>query len=112
LLAAGFASPARFSKRLHEQQETGVMEAASQAQAVALTETKTSVRWKIFLMMLMLISINYIDRASLSVAMPLIAKEFDIGPAVQGLLLSSFSGRTPSCRSLAACWLTASARAS
>ncbi|MBL0425561.1 MFS transporter [Ramlibacter alkalitolerans] len=41
-------------------------------------------------MMLMLISINYIDRASLSVAMPLIAKEFDIGPAVQGLLLSSF----------------------
>jgi ACS family D-galactonate transporter-like MFS transporter len=40
--------------------------------------------------MLFLISINYIDRASLSVAMPLIAKEFDIGPATQGLLLSSF----------------------
>lgn len=50
----------------------------------------TGVRWKIFLMMLMLISINYIDRASLSVAMPLIAKEFDIGPATQGLLLSAF----------------------
>ena len=50
----------------------------------------SSVRWKIFLMMLFLISINYIDRASLSVAMPLIAKEFDIGPAAQGLLLSSF----------------------
>jgi ACS family D-galactonate transporter-like MFS transporter len=66
------------------------METASQAPAMALTETKSSVRWKIFLMMLMLISINYIDRASLSVAMPLIAKEFDIGPAVQGLLLSSF----------------------
>ncbi|WP_296229034.1 MFS transporter [Ralstonia sp. UBA689] len=64
------------------------METASQA--VALTETKSSVRWKIFLMMLMLISINYVDRASLSVAMPLIAKEFNIGPAVQGLLLSSF----------------------
>jgi ACS family D-galactonate transporter-like MFS transporter len=41
-------------------------------------------------MMLFLISMNYIDRASLSVAMPLIAKEFDIGPATQGLLLSSF----------------------
>ncbi len=66
------------------------METASQAPAMALTETKSSVRWKIFLMMLMLISINYIDRASLSVAMPLIAKEFNIGPAVQGLLLSSF----------------------
>src|SRR5260370_861862 len=50
----------------------------------------STVRWKIFLMMLFLISINYIDRASLSVAMPLIAKEFDIGPATQGLLLSSF----------------------
>jgi ACS family D-galactonate transporter-like MFS transporter len=50
----------------------------------------TKVRWKIFLMMLFLISINYLDRASLSVAMPLIAKEFDISPAVQGLLLSSF----------------------
>jgi ACS family D-galactonate transporter-like MFS transporter len=50
----------------------------------------TKVRWKIFLMMLFLISINYVDRASLSVAMPLISKEFNIGPAVEGLLLSSF----------------------
>ncbi|HET8747099.1 MAG TPA: MFS transporter [Ramlibacter sp.] len=60
------------------------------ASAAAATAAPTRVRWKIFLMMLLLISINYIDRASLSVAMPLIAKEFDIGPAVQGLLLSSF----------------------
>src|SRR4051795_10723662 len=58
--------------------------------AAAQSTAPTKVRWKIFLMMLFLISINYIDRASLSVAMPLIAKEFDIGPAVQGLLLSSF----------------------
>jgi ACS family D-galactonate transporter-like MFS transporter len=48
------------------------------------------VRWKIFLMMLFLIANNYIDRASLSVAMPLIAKEFELSPAIQGLLLSSF----------------------
>lgn len=53
-------------------------------------EAPTKVRWKIFLMMLFLISINYIDRASLSVAMPLIAKEFDLSPTMQGLLLSSF----------------------
>ncbi|NUT16464.1 MAG: MFS transporter, partial [Cupriavidus sp.] len=58
--------------------------------ATAMTEAKTSVRWKIFLMMLFLIAINYIDRASLSVAMPLIAKEFDMSPAMQGLILSSF----------------------
>ena len=40
--------------------------------------------------MLFLIAINYIDRASLSVAMPIIGKEFDMDPATQGLLLSSF----------------------
>src|SRR5512141_2681056 len=62
------------------------MQAAASSDAVA----PTTVRWKIFLMMLLLISINYIARASLSVAMPMIAKEFDIGPATQGLLLSSF----------------------
>lgn len=48
------------------------------------------VRWKIFSMMLFLITINYIDRASLSVAMPLIGKEFDLSPAQQGLLMSGF----------------------
>src|SRR5262249_35024772 len=52
--------------------------------------TATRVRWKIFLLLLMLTSINYIDRASLSVAMPLIGKEFDLDPAMQGLILSSF----------------------
>lgn len=51
---------------------------------------RSGVRWRIFLLMLFLISINYIDRASLSVAMPLIGREFTIEPAVQGLLLSSF----------------------
>src|SRR5438552_1760349 len=65
------------------------MQANTAALAAPATQPST-VRWKIFLMMLFLISINYIDRASLSVAMPMIAKEFDIGPAAQGLLLSSF----------------------
>lgn len=66
------------------------MESQLSIGAAVGVEQPTKVRWKIFLMMLMLIAINYIDRASLSVAMPLIAKEFDIGPAAQGLLLSSF----------------------
>jgi MFS transporter, ACS family, D-galactonate transporter len=63
-----------------------------QAPAISahVTAGTSSVRWKIFLLMLFLISINYIDRASLSVAMPLIAKEFNLDPAMQGLLLSSF----------------------
>ncbi len=51
---------------------------------------RTGVRWRIFLLMLTLVSINYIDRASLSVAMPTISKEFGIAPAAQGFILSSF----------------------
>lgn len=50
----------------------------------------TSVRWKIFLLLLLLVSINYIDRAALSVAMPAISQEFSLTPEQQGLLLSSF----------------------
>ena len=56
----------------------------------AAAPVATRVRWNIFLLMLMLVSINYIDRASLSVAMPLIGKEFGLDPAMQGLILSSF----------------------
>ena len=62
---------------------------SSQILAATATE-KTRVRWKIFLMMLLLISINYIDRASLSVALPLIGAEFKMDPATQGLVLSAF----------------------
>lgn len=50
----------------------------------------TSVRWRIFVIMLLLTAINYIDRASLSVALPLIAPEFDLSPALEGLMLSAF----------------------
>jgi len=42
------------------------------------------------LVLLMLITVNYVDRASLSVAMPLIAREFTLSPVMQGLILSSF----------------------
>src|SRR3978361_1689046 len=54
------------------------------------TSSMTNVRWRIFFLILGTVAINYIDRASLSVAMPLISKEFNISPTVQGLLLSSF----------------------
>jgi ACS family D-galactonate transporter-like MFS transporter len=54
------------------------------------TSAMTNVRWRIFFLILGTVAINYIDRASLSVAMPMISREFSISPAVQGLLLSSF----------------------
>ncbi len=53
-------------------------------------EAASNVRWRIFLLMLMLITINYVDRASISVAMPVIAKEFNLSLATQGFILSSF----------------------
>ncbi|WP_244851222.1 MFS transporter [Caballeronia sp. SL2Y3] len=59
---------------------------SSRAQAVKMT----NVRWKIFLLLLMLVSINYIDRAALSVAMPAISQEFSLTPERQGIILSSF----------------------
>lgn len=58
----------------------------TQAQAVRMT----SIRWKIFLLLLALVSLNYIDRAALSVAMPAIAEEFKLTPEKQGIILSAF----------------------
>jgi ACS family D-galactonate transporter-like MFS transporter len=76
-------------RRICRQLERAMSEQVSAIAATGVVKA-TGVRWKIFLLMLFLISINYIDRASLSVAMPLISKEFDIDPALQGLILSSF----------------------
>jgi len=67
--------------RLHADQA-----AASHADSVR----PTSVRWRIFLILLLLSAINYIDRASLSVAMPMISSEFEMTPALEGLMLSAF----------------------
>ncbi|WP_258002280.1 MFS transporter [Burkholderia sp. WAC0059] len=50
----------------------------------------SSTRWKIFVLLLTLVSLNYIDRAALSVAMPTIAQEFRMTPERQGLILSAF----------------------
>ena len=44
----------------------------------------TTVRWRIFLLLLLLSAINYIDRASLSVALPLISADFNMTPALEG----------------------------
>ena len=51
---------------------------------------RTSVRWRIFLLILLIVAINYVDRASLSVAMPTISTEFGFDAAAQGIILSSF----------------------
>ena len=50
----------------------------------------SNVRWLVFGVIFLLVVINLIDRISLSIAMPTIAKEFDLSPETQGLILSSF----------------------
>jgi MFS transporter, ACS family, D-galactonate transporter len=50
----------------------------------------TRVRWKILFLLMALAAINYIDRTSISVAMPVISKEFELTPQMQGVLLSAF----------------------
>lgn len=47
-------------------------------------------RWKIFLVLLLVGTISYVDRASISLGLPLITKEFGLTPEQQGLLLSAF----------------------
>jgi ACS family D-galactonate transporter-like MFS transporter len=60
------------------------------ATALDAAAGRTSVRWRIFPLILLIVAINYVDRASLSVAMPTISKEFGIDAAAQGIILSSF----------------------
>ncbi|ACL62725.1 MFS transporter [Methylobacterium nodulans] len=54
------------------------------------TPVASTVRWRIFGIIFVLVVINLIDRVTLSIAMPTIAKEFAIEPAMQGLVLSAF----------------------
>ncbi|MFI0470571.1 MFS transporter [Saccharopolyspora sp. 5N102] len=58
-----------------------------------LTDTgtrPTRVRWKIFLLLLAIVTINYVDRGSISVALPLIKKEFGLSDELTGILLAAF----------------------
>ncbi|WP_439259069.1 MFS transporter [Lonepinella sp. BR2930] len=56
-----------------------------------MTQQKASnIRWFVFGIIFLLGVVNLIDRISLSIAMPTIAKEFDLSPELQGVILSSF----------------------
>ncbi|MFD1210629.1 MFS transporter [Arthrobacter sp. GCM10027362] len=53
-------------------------------------QRRTNVRWKLFILLLILVTVNYVDRGSISVALPIIQKEFSLPPELVGLLLSAF----------------------
>ena len=48
-------------------------------------------KWKIAFLMFLGVAINYLDRVNISHAIVIIAKEVDISPTQQGIILSSFS---------------------
>lgn len=50
----------------------------------------TTVRWRIFVIVFVLVVLNMLDRTALSIAMPTIAHEFDLQPGMQGVVLSAF----------------------
>ena len=90
-LASRRAAPHQISRNLHEAtMRNAATTTSTRAIDAVNARAQTNVRWRIFLLMLMLITINYIDRASISVAMPVISKEFNIDFATQGFILSSF----------------------
>jgi len=50
----------------------------------------THIRWRVVALLFALYTINCIDRIALSVGLPVIGKEFDLSPSLQGLILSAF----------------------
>lgn len=66
------------------------LEISKAAKTIVSLEKPTGVRWQIFVMILALVTINYVDRAVLSIAMPEIQKDLGLSPAIVGLILSSF----------------------
>ena len=69
---------------------TSHLPASSAATAAVAQVSPSNVRWRIFVIIFGLTVINLVDRVSLSIAMPVIAGEFQLSPSLQGLILSSF----------------------
>ena len=50
----------------------------------------TRVRWMVFSSLFALCTVNYIDRAVISICMPAIEEELHFGPELVGVILSAF----------------------
>lgn len=52
--------------------------------------SRTGVRWKVVTLIFLATAINYLDRANLSVAAPVLMKELNIDAAAMGVIMSAF----------------------
>src|SRR5258708_19283870 len=68
----------------------GLKTDSTQSAATVGTERPTRVRWKIFALLLGVVALNYVDRGSISVAMPLITKQLHVSKQATGIALSAF----------------------
>lgn len=65
--------------------------AAKAVSAAGLAESRpTRVRWKMFVLLLGVVALNYIDRGSVSVALPLITEDLGLSKETTGFVLSAF----------------------
>jgi MFS transporter, ACS family, D-galactonate transporter len=63
---------------------------ALDSQGISAVGAATSIRWRIFAIIFVMVVVNLVDRTALSIAMPTIGKEFQLSAAMQGVLLSAF----------------------
>jgi hypothetical protein len=56
------------------------------------------VRWWVCFLLFLTFVMSYIDRSLMPMAIPFIAREFGISPAVMGIVLSGFLGGTRLCK--------------
>jgi ACS family D-galactonate transporter-like MFS transporter len=66
------------------------MQSSRPATAPLESGRRSWVRWQIFGILWVLVLLNFIDRATLSIALPMISDEFELGPEAQGVVLGSF----------------------
>lgn len=71
-------------------QNSGALPSSPSPTQDKTTSKASKTRWKLFILLLILVTVNYIDRGSISVAMPLIKEEFGLTAEMIGLLSSAF----------------------
>lgn len=69
-----------------------------------MTPSRANNSWTIVVLLFLSVCINYIDRGSLSVAAPILSKEFSLSPRELGYLLSAFFWSYTACQ-LVVGWL-------
>lgn len=52
--------------------------------------SRTPLRWKIFVLVWLIALVNFVDRSSVSVALPVIGHDLHLSPALKGWVLSAF----------------------